>query len=397
MRRVGALLAALALAGGAVACADDDDGGGEAGGEAAAAPDTREVTTTRVEVVEGLGEEGGFNPAQIYDRLAPGVVTILSIFGGTPNVLEPGGGGGGQGSGFVLDGQGHIATNAHVVTSETDNSERADRVFIEFADGNRVPAEIVGVDLNADVALLKIDPDGLSLTPLSLGRTNSIDVGEPVAAIGSPFGERQSLSIGVVSAIDRNIASLTRFGIGDAIQTDAAINPGNSGGPLLDAAGRVIGVNAQIKSQSGGGEGVGFAIPVDFVRRSLRELRRDGKVGYGYLGVSTMILWPQLAERLGIDAEAGALVQEVEPGSPAEDEGLAAGNETIDFQGQTDIATGGDVIVEVNGTPLTRERDLSDVISEMGAGDAVTLTVVRDGDSREVELELGERPAGATP
>jgi S1-C subfamily serine protease len=260
-----------------------------------------------------------------------------------------------------------------------------------------VPAEIVGVDLNADVALLKIDPDGLSLTPLSLGRTNSIDVGEPVAAIGSPFGERQSLSIGVVSAIDRNIASLTRFGIGDAIQTDAAINPGNSGGPLLDAAGRVIGVNAQIKSESGGGEGVGFAIPVDFVRRSLRELRRDGEVDYGYLGVSTMILWPQLAERLGIDAEAGALVQEVEPGSPAEDEGLEAGSETIDFQGQTDIATGGDVIVEVNGTPLTRERDLSDVISEMGAGDAVTLTVVRDGDRREVELELGERPAGATP
>ncbi len=139
-------------------------------------------------------------------------------------------------------------------------------MFVEFADGNRVPAEIVGDDPNADVALLKVDPAGLRLTPLQLGSSDSIQVGEPVAAIGSPFGERQSLSIGVISAVDRNIESLTRFQIGNAIQTDAAINPGNSGGPLLDARGRVIGVNAQIKSESGGGEGVGFAIPVDAVR-----------------------------------------------------------------------------------------------------------------------------------
>ena len=235
------------------------------------------MTTTRVKVVEGIGSKGGFDPAQIYDRLAPGVVTILSLFEGGASILDDGGEGG-QGSGFVIDGEGYIATNAHVVTS--DSGGRAEQVFVEFSDGNRVEAKIVGVDPNADVALLKVDPSGLSLTPLRLGVSHGIVVGEPVAAIGSPFGERQSLSIGVISAIDRNIESLTRFQIGDAIQTDAAINPGNSGGPLLDAHGRVLGINAQIKSQSGGGEGVGFAIPVDAVSRSLRELRaqRQGRL-----------------------------------------------------------------------------------------------------------------------
>ena len=209
----------------------------------------------------------------------------------------------------------------------------------------------MGVDPNADVALLKVDPGGLSLTPLPAGRVRTaIAVGEPVAAIGSPFGERQSLSIGVISAVDRNIESLTRFQIGDAIQTDAAINPGNSGGPLLDAHGRVLGINAQIKSQSGGGEGVGFAIPVDAVRRSLRELRADGKVDYGYLGVQTLSLWPQLAERLDLDVRNGALVQEIEDGQPGR--GLPTCRRATTrstFQGAAGIEPGGDVIVAVDG------------------------------------------------
>jgi S1-C subfamily serine protease len=297
----------------------------------------------------------------------------------------------------VVDDEGYIVTNAHVVTQEDDNSARAERVFVQFPDGNRVPAEIVGHDPNADVALLKVEQSGLELTPLRLGRSAGLQVGEPVAAIGSPFGEEQSLSVGVVSALDRNIQSLTRFGIGDAIQTDAAINPGNSGGPLLDGHGRVIGINAQIKSQSGGGEGVGFAIPVDAVRRSLAQLREAGRVEYGYLGVQTMILWPQLAKRLGIDAEAGALVQGVEPDSPAEDEGLDPGDDTIDFQGQPDIPADGDVIVAVDGSPLTRTQDLSDVIGGHQEGDKVTLTVVRDGESRRVSITLGRRPLGSGP
>jgi S1-C subfamily serine protease len=264
-------------------------------------------------------------------------------------------------------------------------------VYVEFSDGNRVPAEIVGDDPNVDVALLKIDPAGLGLTPLPLGRSGRIEVGQPVAAIGSPFGERQSLSIGVISAVDRNIESLTRFQIGNAIQTDAAINPGNSGGPLLDAHGRVLGINAQIKSQSGGGEGVGFAIPVDAVRRSLRELRADGRVGYGYLGVTTLVMWPQLAERLDLDVAGGALIQEVEADSPAEDAGLREGGSEIEFQA-TPVRTGGDVVVAVNGRRLTRTNDLADVISSMDEGERVRLDVVRDGDRRTVEVELGQRP-----
>jgi S1-C subfamily serine protease len=374
------LLAVLGLA--AAGCDAGDD-------EGSSAP--REVTTTRVKVVEGIGSKGGFNPAQIYDRLAPGVVTILSLFESGASILDDGGEGG-QGSGFVIDGDGYIATNAHVVTS--DSGGRAEQVFVEFSDGNRVEAKIVGVDPNADVGLLKVDPSGLALTPLRLGVSHGIVVGEPVAAIGSPFGERQSLSIGVISAIDRNIESLTRFQIGDAIQTDAAINPGNSGGPLLNAHGRVLGINAQIKSQSGGGEGVGFAIPVDAVSRSLRELRANGKVGYGYLGVQTLSLWPQLAERLDLDVDDGALIQDIESDSPAEKAGLKEGDDEIGFQA-TRVRTGGDVIVAVDGHPLSRSDDLADEISAMSAGDEVELELVRDGQHKTVRVRLGERPRGS--
>jgi S1-C subfamily serine protease len=244
------------------------------------------------------------------------------------------------------------------------------------------------------VALLKVDPTGLALTPLKLGVSHSIVVGEPVAAIGSPFGERQSLSIGVISAVDRNIESLTRFQIGNAIQTDAAINPGNSGGPLLDAHGRVLGINAQIKSQSGGGEGVGFAIPVDAVSRSLGELRGKGRVDYGYLGVSTLVLWPQLADRLKLDVPNGALVQQIESNSPAEKAKLRAGSDEIEFQA-TRVRTGGDVIVAVNGRRLSRREDLADEISAMSAGNQVTLDIVRDGRHRTIHLTLGARPRGS--
>jgi S1-C subfamily serine protease len=380
VRRAAAVtLAAVGLAG--AGCDSSDD-------EGARAPE--EVTTTRVQVVEGIGHRGGFDPERIYERLAPGVVTVISIFEG--GVLDPESGEGGQGSGFVLDGEGYVATNAHVVTTGTGtDGKRAEQVFVEFSDGNRVPAEIVGDDPNADVAMLRLQTGGLSLTPLRLGASSSIDVGEPVAAIGSPFGENQSLSVGVVSAVDRSIESLTRFQIGNAIQTDAAINPGNSGGPLLDAHGRVIGINAQIKSDSGGGEGVGFAIPVDAVRRSLRELRERGRVSYGYLGVSSLVLWPQAARRLGLDVRDGAVVQRVEPNSPAEDAGLEAGDGEIAFQA-TPIPTGGDVIVAVDGRRLTRRDDLADVISAKRAGERVNLEVLRNGKRRTVEVELGQRP-----
>jgi S1-C subfamily serine protease len=376
----GALVLALASCGGG----DDSQPAGP-----------QKVVTTKVQVVEGVGAKGGFNAEGIYRRLSPGVVTILSLFDGGASLLG-GDGEGGQGSGFVLDAQGYIATNAHVVTNGRAH-KRAKQVFVEFSDGNRVPAKIIGADPFADVALIKVAPRGLSLTPIALGSSRNIVVGEPVAAIGSPFGERQSLTTGVISAIDRNIESLTAFQIGNAIQTDAAINPGNSGGPLLDAHGRVLGINAQIRTSSGGGEGVGFAIPVDAVRRSVRELRRHGRVDYGFLGVTTAGLYPQLAKRAGVSDDAGALVQQVEKNSPAAKAGIKAGDKEIDFQGQRNIKLGGDVIVAVDGRRLTRREDLADVISARDAGDQVTLEIVRGGERRTVRITLGHRPDRPAP
>jgi S1-C subfamily serine protease len=266
---------------------------------------------------------------------------------------------------------------------------------VEFGDGNRVPAKVVGDDPNADVALLKIDPAGLELTPLELGSSHKLTVGEPVAALGSPFGEPQSLTVGVISALNRNIESLTDFAIGNAIQTDAAINPGNSGGPLLNAEGKVLGINSQIKSASGGGEGVGFAVPVDTVKRSLRELREDGSVPYGYLGVTSSSLYPQLAERLDLPVDEGAVVIEVVDGSPADEAGIETGGDKIDFQGQENIPEDGDVVVSVDGRKITHLDDLADLISAKDEGDQVRLRVLRDGEERTVEVELGKRPARA--
>jgi S1-C subfamily serine protease len=382
-------LCTLALAGGGCTIGDEE----KDEPARSEAPAGERVETTRVQVVEGIGSKGGFDATGIYDRLGPGVVTVISLFGEVDTPL--GGQDGGLGSGFVLDSKGFIATNTHVVTNGQRLS-RARQVFVDFADGNRVPARIVGTDPNADVALLKVDPAGLSLTPIELGEVDDLRVGEAVAAIGSPFGEEQSLSVGVISALDRNIESLTDFGIGDAIQTDAAINRGNSGGPLLNARGRVIGINAQIRTETGEGAGVGFAIPVDTVRRSIASLREDGEVEYGYLGVSTQPLYPQLAKRLGVEAEAGALVAEVVDGSPADKAGLSAGDERIEFQGQRDIASEGDVIVSVNGDRLTRTADLADLVSLLPPGTKVKLVLLRGGKERTVEVELGERPRRLT-
>jgi S1-C subfamily serine protease len=378
-------LAALLPAG----CGDgDDEPSGREGSPA---------STTRVEVIQSSGEEGGFDPKAIYESEAPGVVTVVSVFGssGLDSILGGGDdGGGGVGSGFVLNGEGEIATNAHVVTTgQGDAARRAREVYVEFADGNQVEAEIVGDDPNADIALLKIDPEGLSLRPLPLGESGSVEVGEPVAAIGSPFGERQSLSVGVISAVDRSIESLTNFAISGAFQTDAAVNPGNSGGPLVDGQGRVIGVNQQIKSRSGGGEGVGFAVPVDAVKRSLDMLRESGEARYAYLGVSSVEIYPQLQERFDLDVDKGAWVQEINPGGPAERAGLRGGGTPVTFQAQA-FRPGGDVITKVQGRPVEDSSDLANVISEFGPGEEVALEVHRDGDTREVRVRLAERPLG---
>jgi S1-C subfamily serine protease len=374
------VLAAVAL----WACGDDEE-------TAQTTPSTVESGRQRV-IVEA--SNGAFNPQAVYEEAAPGVVTVVSVFGGDDTGLL-GGRAAGQGSGFVVSGDGEIITNAHVVTDAEASGggpiNEAREVYVQFPDRNQVPAEVVGFDPFYDVALLEVDPEGLDLSPLELGSSSEIHVGQPVAAIGSPFGEENSLSVGVISASGRSVESLTDFQIDDAIQTDAAINPGNSGGPLLDAEGRVLGINQQIRTASGADEGVGFAVPVDAVERSLEQLREDGEAEYAYIGVTTQGLYPQLADRLDIDSPTGALIAEVVPGSPADEAGLEGGDQEIRFQG-AQVTVGGDVIVAVEGEELVAEADLARMISQRSPGDTITLEVASDGSTDGVEVTLGERP-----
>jgi S1-C subfamily serine protease len=353
-------------------------------------------TGTQQVVVQASG--GEFNAAEIFKNVSPGVVTITSVFDDSGNSLLGGGGSSaGQGSGFVVDKDGHIVTNAHVVTNGGRLNgggapTEAKQVYVEFGDGNRVAADIVGFDADADVAVIKVDPDGLDLHPVPLSDRSSFAVGEPVAAIGSPFGEEQSLSVGVISATNRTVEGLTNFGIDNAIQTDASINPGNSGGPLLDSKGEVIGINEQIASSSGSNSGVGFAIPVTSVRYSVPQLESDGKVEYAYLGVTSESLYPQLAEHLGLSAKNGALITDVVGGSPADDAGLKGSTGESTFQLQH-VKTGGDVVIAVDGKPVFQNNDLSELIAQHKPGDTVKLDILRDGHQATVDVTLGSRPA----
>jgi S1-C subfamily serine protease len=382
-----ALIAAAAVA--IAACGDEEP-------EAPAVSTTEESGDTKRVVIEPA--EGAFDAQTIYENAAEGVVTVRSVIGGggTPDIFG-GGGGQGQGSGFVISEDGEILTNAHVVTdantagAQTTPLHEAREVYVQFADLNQVEAEIVGFDPFADVALLRVDPEGLDLNPLPLGSEDDVKVGDGVAAIGSPFGQEQSLSVGIVSASDRSIESLSSFRIDGAIQTDASINPGNSGGPLLNAAGEVVGINQQIQTASGGSEGVGFAVPIDLAQRSIDDLRDDGEVSYAYAGVTTTPLYPQLAEELGLEVDTGALVSQVVEGGPADEAGLQAGDNAIRFQAQ-ELEAGGDVIVAVDGDPIEAESDLPRLISLAEPGDVVTLDVIRDGDEEQIDVELGERP-----
>ncbi len=367
-----ALVSALAIAG----CG----GGGDD-----TASQTATVTETTPQVAVQTAEHG-FDAAQVFREASPGVVTIRSIFRGE--------GGAAEGSGFVLDDKGHIVTNAHVVTDESTGERKAAKeVFIEFPDRNIVPAKIVGFDPFADVALLEVKPDGFDLHPLKLGDDEDLVVGQPVAAIGSPFGEQQSLSVGVVSALDRSVESLTKFQIFGAIQTDASINPGNSGGPLLDAGARVLGINEQIETDSGSNSGVGFAVPVSAIKRSVAQLEDKGEAEYAYIGVATQAVYPQLADKLGLDTDHGALLSEVVPGGPADKAGLKGPDGKLTFQA-TPYETGGDVILTIDGHPVVQPDDLARYIATHQPGESVKLEVLRDNKREETSVTLGKRPQG---
>ena len=366
------------------------------GNDNASAPEVRRTITTEVKVERAVGG-ADFDPAAIYQRDAPSVVTIISVFSGGGGLLG-GGAQAGQGSGFVISDRGEIVTNAHVVADgEGAALHQAREVYVQFADGNQVSAKIVGYDPNADVGLLRIDPGDLKLRALPLGDSSKVAVGEPVAAIGSPFGEEQSLSVGVVSALNRSIDSLTGFQINDAIQTDAAINRGNSGGPLLDAHGRVLGINSQIRSSSGSGSGVGFAVSVNTIKRSVEQLRAHGKVDYAFLGVSTQDVYPQLGEHFHLGVARGAWVHDVSGGGPADKAGIRGGSgRPVRFQAEP-YQPGGDVIVAVEGHPVQGGTDLSSALEPLHPGDRAHLEIVRHGKRKTVTVRLAARPRETGP
>src|SRR5437588_5466622 len=247
----------------------------------------------------------GFDPAKLYRERAAGVVTIYAFFGNQRLATSAA-----QGSGFVVSPKGYILTSSHVITTagDTKSVRPAGHVYVEFDDRDRVTAQVVGWDVFDDVGLLKVDPKEHLVAPVPLGDSAAVAVGEPVAAIGAPFGNADSLATGVVSAIHRSIDSLTStFSVPDAIQTDAPINHGNSGGPLFDARGLVIGINAQIRTDSSGAaDGVGFAVPIGSARRSMEQLLATGHVAYAYVGLTTDDVTPSVARRLGLSVRRGA-------------------------------------------------------------------------------------------
>jgi len=293
------------------------------------------------------------------------------------------------GSGFAINKDGYIVTNAHVV-------EGADSVEVSFdeTNGDSVPAEVKGVDTSADIAVLKVNPDDVKggIKPIPLGDSTNLQVGDPVIAIGNPFGYTRTVTTGIVSGLQRQIQAPNGFTIAHVIQTDASINPGNSGGPLLDANGRVIGINSQIATGGGQGSvGIGFAVPIDTAKKLLPDLKAGETVDRAYLGVQMQGVTSQLADDLNLPADHGALIATVTPGSPAAKAGLRGGR-TQTTQG---VTAGGDLIVAIDGKEMADENAVADAIAAHKPGDKVDIEYYRGNDKKTVSVELTKRPASA--
>jgi S1-C subfamily serine protease len=333
----------------------------------------------------------GLTVGEIYDRVDAGVAFIRAS-GGSDSQASPFDGSapntGATGSGFLIDNDGHVVTNAHVV-------DGASEFEVTLGDEQKgYDAKLLGKDDSTDIAVLEIDSGDDPVEPLTLGSSGEVAVGDPVVAVGNPFGLDRTVTAGIVSALQRQISAPDGFAISDVIQTDAPINPGNSGGPLLSAAGEVIGVNSQIESTSRGSVGIGFAVPIDTAAEVAQTLISDGEVQHAYLGITGADLDPQLADAMNIDAQQGALVQRVVPDSPADKAGIEAGDVTATVDG-AEIRVGGDLITAVDGEPVTGMDDVIAAVNRIQPGDKLELTLMRKGDQRTVTVTLADRPASA--
>jgi S1-C subfamily serine protease len=353
--------------------------------------------TTTVIQQSPLGEtqdtaatKSGLTAREIYKRDAPGVVNVRAqIVQQVDSPFDPFGQGQqgvATGSGFVLDKSGHILTNAHVI-------EGASRVSVQFEDNKTVEAKVEGKDTSTDIALLKVDKKGLDLKPLELGNSKSVQVGDPTIAIGNPFGLDRTLTTGVVSALQRKISAPNGYSISNVIQTDAAINPGNSGGPLLDASGRVIGINSQIATggSGGGNVGIAFAVPINTAKQIVPQLKDSGSVKRAYLGITGQTIDSSL-DRLNLSTTSGVLVQTVQPGSPAAKAGLRGGDASATLDG-SELRLGGDVIKKIDGTNV---KTMDQVVSTVGSkkpGETVTVEYLRGGKTKTAQVKLAQRPS----
>jgi S1-C subfamily serine protease len=331
---------------------------------------------------------------EIYRRAGGGIAFIKSQLGegGSPVPSpfgEPEGEGAATGSGFLIDTEGHVITNSHVV-------EGASKVEVTLGPSDTVyDAEIVGTDPGTDVAMLEIDAPADQLHPLTLGDSSKVEVGEPVIAIGTPFGLERTVTAGIVSALQRQIQSPNGFSISHVIQTDAAINPGNSGGPLIDSSGRVIGINSQIQTGgSNGNVGIGFAVPINTARDVVRQLKANGKVEHAYMGISGGTITADLAEALKLPVDRGVLVDEIVEGGPADEAGIRGGDSSATIEG-ANIKVGGDIIVAIDGRQVTDMEEVINAVNAAIPGDELKLTVRRGDETKEITVTLGVRPESA--